>query len=165
MSAHHLQSGRHDRLRDAGTLNMLPAAIVLLDTQGTIVAANESWERVASASGWPGDRHRVGCNYLQGCDTVGVHPNGTHVAHGIRRILDGTIRDFSCEYMMPGPVPPRWLRVIVAPLRVGECDGCVCAIKTGMSARVCTLVYLRSPTPDTIYVHMIAHKQNTAASR
>jgi PAS domain S-box-containing protein len=120
MSAHHLQSGRHDSARDAGALNMLPAAIVLLDTQGTIVGANESWERVASASGWTGDRHRVGCNYLQRCDAVDGHPNGTHVAHGIRRILDGTIHDFSCEYMLSGPIPPRWFRVIVAPLRVGD---------------------------------------------
>lgn len=120
MSAHHLQSGRQDSPRDAGPLNMLPAAIVLLDTQGTIVAANESWERFASASGWSNDNHRVGCNYLQVCATVGVHPDGTHVAGGIRRILDGTIHDFSCEYMMSDPVPSQWFRVIVAPLRVGE---------------------------------------------
>ena len=120
MSARHLQSGLQNSPLDAAPWDMLPAAIVLLDTQGMIVAANESWERLASASGWPSDSHRIGSNYLQACNTVGVHPDGTRVADGIRRILDGTIHDFSCESMMPGSIPPRWFRIIVGPLQVGE---------------------------------------------
>lgn len=53
-----------DLALDPNILHVLPANIVVLDAQGTILAVNEAWERFAAANGFVGDSYGLGLNYV-----------------------------------------------------------------------------------------------------
>lgn len=110
---------------DQDLLNALPANIAVLDTSGTILAVNEAWERFAAANGFVGDSYGVGLNYLHICDAATSSEDAAHVAQGIRKILDGTMRAFSYEYESSSPCLHRWFRVVVTPMQRHRTHGAV----------------------------------------
>jgi len=84
-----------------------PAAV--LDTEGTIVAANGAWTNSAIADGARLETVGVGVNYLQVCDRSGV-PDAAVVGAGIRAVLTAGETRFSHEYASGD----KWFRLEVA---------------------------------------------------
>ena len=87
------ESSRYrESLRHEAILNALPASIALLDSQGVIVATNETWRRFALHNGAP--QHSpgpyIGVSYLSVCDSAdGENSEESHdAATGIRSVLN-----------------------------------------------------------------------------
>jgi hypothetical protein len=73
-------------VKQAAILNSLPAHIMLLDNQGTIVAANDSWRQLNFDDASQGPAYGAGPNYLESCDNAqGAGEMPPHqIAAGIR---------------------------------------------------------------------------------
>ena len=106
-------------------LNALPAHISLLDTNGTIVAVNESWQRFASVNAYLSQDFFIGRNYIQVCETAAgdCSEEAQPVATGLREVLAGTRTSYTLEYPCHGPKEKRWFQLMVCPLRQGHTDG------------------------------------------
>jgi signal transduction histidine kinase/ActR/RegA family two-component response regulator len=85
----------------------LSAEIVVLDRDGTIVAANDAWSRAARERGWTlasaGAGPRV--SYL---DLYRGAAEAPEVLAGVRAVLQGRRREFQLEYRWDHSAPPRW---------------------------------------------------------
>jgi len=121
----------HQRTSEAAKqnaiLNALPAHIALLDSQGRIIAVNESWRRFASANGLSGKVFAVGLNYLMVCDAA--HGEGVEQAQsaaaGIRSVLAGLLPSYSLEYPCHSPTEQHWFQMTVTPLFEDHPNGVV----------------------------------------
>jgi CheY-like chemotaxis protein len=84
----------------------LSAEIVVLDRDGTIVAANDAWSRAARERGWTlasaGAGPRV--SYL---DLYRGAAEAPEVLAGVRAMLQGRRREFQLEYRWDHSAPPR----------------------------------------------------------
>lgn len=99
-------------------LDGLSAHIAILDTDGTITAVNEPWEKFGAANGLAGGRGSVGDNYLAVCDqsSGSSAQEGLSVAAGIRDVLANKIPYFMLEYPCHSPDKQRWFVVRVTRL-------------------------------------------------
>ena len=113
-------------------MNSLPAEVVVLDSQGVIVATNEPWQRFALDNGpGPGEaalRTGVGSSYLivarPGPDPTPEETSAWEIQSGIQAVLAGQLPKFTAEYPCNSPTQPRWFSMTVSPLRVAA-DGAV----------------------------------------
>ena len=103
-------------------LPSLPANICVLDTEGVIVAVNESWPAFTDVSGFPRTSHGVGINYLATCDQLG-HADSRRAAAGIRSVLAAETEQFSMEYILEVPSGDAWYLLIATPVGVGHPTG------------------------------------------
>jgi diguanylate cyclase (GGDEF)-like protein/PAS domain S-box-containing protein len=122
-----------DQLRDAeaakqaAILNALPAHIVLLDMQGFIVSANDTWRRLTGGNVLQGPAYGIGLNYLDTCDTArGKDSADAHrTAAGIRSVLAGETKRFALEYTCD-PLPDRRCFLLtVTPLAEHRLSGAI----------------------------------------
>jgi PAS domain S-box-containing protein len=119
---------RHsEAAKRAAILNALPAHIALIDTQGIIVAVNESWRQFGRSSALHGPGHRVGLNYLEICDGAGADAaaEARRIADGIRSVLSGQAKSFSIEYACGTPTAPLWFLMTATPLADDRTNGAV----------------------------------------
>ncbi|MEP6548526.1 MAG: EAL domain-containing protein [Gammaproteobacteria bacterium] len=122
-----------DQLRDAeaakqaAILNALPAHVILLDMQGLIVSANDTWRRLITGNALQGPAFGIGVNYLEICDAARGDdaPEAHRVAAGIRAVLSGESKRFSIEYPSGPPNERRWFLLTVAPLHESRLRGVV----------------------------------------
>jgi signal transduction histidine kinase/ActR/RegA family two-component response regulator len=95
----------------------LPAEIVVLDRDGTIVAANDAWSRAARERGWtlvaPGGRK---VSYLELYRGAAEAPE---VLAGVRAVLQGRRREFRLEYRSDHSALPRWFLLSATALEAG----------------------------------------------
>jgi PAS domain S-box-containing protein len=108
-------------------LNALPAHIALIDSQGVILAVNESWRRYGARNGADLAKFGAGQNYLSICDsaTGTATEEAGLVAAGIRSVLRGDSASFVLEYPCHSPQHEQWFRVMVTPLNRYEASGAV----------------------------------------
>lgn len=110
-------------------LNTLTAHIALLNSDGVILAVNESWKRFAKNNALQGSNFLVGENYLSVYDRITDDSEGSEhslaAAEGIRRVLAGEQDDFSMEYPCHSPTEKRWYRMVVTPFSDHEISGAV----------------------------------------
>jgi diguanylate cyclase (GGDEF)-like protein/PAS domain S-box-containing protein len=113
--------------KQAAILNALPAHIVLLDTQGIILSANDAWSKFPTSSVLLDGRYAVGFNYLERCENAkGKGAADAHkVAAGIRSVLQGEQADFSIEYSCQTLTGPRRFLLTVTPLTDDRPKGAV----------------------------------------
>ena len=92
--------------------------IALLDARGTIISVNDMWRRSVAANTLPGSTVSVEQNYLDICEKAKGDGSETarEVAAGIRKVLSGTVRQFSREYPCHSPKEQRWFSVTVTPV-------------------------------------------------
>ena len=108
-------------------LNALSANVALVDSQGVILAVNESWRRFGMESSLQCEDALVGQSYLDVCD----HARGEgaddarQVADGLRAVLAGRLPAFSLEYPCIAEGKHLWFRLMINPLRDGETEGAV----------------------------------------
>jgi len=86
--------------RQSTLLDALPARVAMLDAQGVILAANETWRRFAADHALPGQGVDIGANHLRFADTLdgGAAAEAGARAQGIRAVLDGRSGAYSVEY-------------------------------------------------------------------
>lgn len=104
-------------------LNAISAHIAVLDGQGSIVSVNSAWERFAVAHSHAGlDRSGVGVNYLDVCrEAVGQEGEKAEcILDGLKRVLDGSLPEFSAEYPCHSPTESRWFLLHATPLSGGR---------------------------------------------
>ncbi|MEP6810745.1 MAG: PAS domain-containing protein, partial [Chthoniobacterales bacterium] len=105
----------------ASILNALPAEVVLLSKDGTIVTVNENWRRFAAANLLLTPDFGVGSNYFEIC-RLAAGPDAEEAgaaAIGLRQVIDGALPEFSLEYPCHSPTQQRWFRMVAAPLQKG----------------------------------------------
>ncbi|MEH0168081.1 PAS domain S-box protein [Roseateles microcysteis] len=111
--------------------------MAVLDSQGEIVAVNESWRRFAEDNTAPSQRLGlgVGANYLEVCEAaVGADaPPAAEVARGLRAVLAGQLDRYMVEYSCHAPQEQRWFEMSVTPLRASS--GGAVVVHTNVSAR------------------------------
>src|SRR3954469_229994 len=100
------------------TLDSLSAHVAVLDGAGTVIAVNQAWRIFAQQSGYVGEDHGVGSNYLAVCESGAPHSReAAETARALREIMAGRRRDFRMEYPCTGPDGPRWFQLrITRPL-------------------------------------------------
>ena len=99
------------------TLEAIPASIVVLDSHGRIISANQSWTDFAKAGGGAICTGDVGSNYLAGCAAAAGEgaEEAVRFAAGIREVMCGEVRRFSMEYACHSLTPQRWFVGYVTP--------------------------------------------------
>jgi diguanylate cyclase (GGDEF)-like protein/PAS domain S-box-containing protein len=107
----------HAVARQAAILNALPAHVVMVDNQGTIVSFNRGWQKFAQTNGLSAPL--TGINYLDAC------VDGGEVAEGIRSVLTGDSSSFAIEYPCHSPTQQRWFLMTVTPLSHEGSSGAV----------------------------------------
>ncbi|MDQ0314567.1 bifunctional diguanylate cyclase/phosphodiesterase [Amorphus orientalis] len=122
---------RHRTMLDA-----LPANLVLLDHDGTVLLGNSNWHHFADANHYLGEDHAVGLNYLTICDnaTGECSQEAAPAAEGIREVLAGRQKEFSLEYPCHSPDRKRWFRLMVGAVNLGDRRGAV-AMHIDVTAR------------------------------
>ena len=110
---------RESELAKSAILASLSSHVAVLDREGQIVTANESWMRFARANGWL-PQAGVGTSYLDVWRRA-VGDDATHardVLAGIEAVLDGSGASFALEYPSRVAGGERWFTISVVPLRV-----------------------------------------------
>jgi PAS domain S-box-containing protein len=96
------------------TLDSLSAHIAVLDETGTIIAVNQAWRSFAALSGYVGEDHGIGTNYLTVCETSApFSPDAARTAKALRAIIAGRSSEYRMEYPCTGPDGARWFQLRV----------------------------------------------------
>jgi hypothetical protein len=96
-------------------LDALEAHVALIDSQGTILAVNASWQSFGEANGLRDTRFGVGANYFTVCRAA-VDPVAMAAERGIKDILVGQQSSFYLEYPCHSPDEERWFALRATPL-------------------------------------------------
>jgi len=113
---------RASELMKSAILASLSSSIVVLDREGRIIAVNENWTRLASASGAWDARVAVGVSYLDVCRQAarqGVLYAREALA-GIETVLDRSRTSFTLEHASGARADGRWFAMSVVPLNSPE---------------------------------------------
>jgi len=104
-------------------INALPAHIVLVDGDGTILDVNEQWRHYGIENASTDPCAGIGQNYLSICDAAtGECADEAQVTgDGLRAVLGGERESFSIEYPCHAPDQARWFRMMAN--RLGERAG------------------------------------------
>ena len=103
-------------------LDALPARIALLGRDGTVLAVNEAWRKFGRARGAPHSAAEEGDRYFDAGAWMGATPG---VVAAIREVLDGTRRSYDADLSLDGAEGEEWLRLLVAPIRLGRHRGAI----------------------------------------
>ncbi len=87
------------------TLDALGARLVILDSQGRVLAANRAWEMFGAQ-----DLVQEGSLYTDVCDSACTSDPvvGRPLADGIQAVIRGDVREFLHEYLCKRGAEPRW---------------------------------------------------------
>ncbi|HYH22644.1 MAG TPA: ATP-binding protein [Azospirillum sp.] len=102
-------------------LDSISAQVVILDRDGTIIAANQAWHGFAVDGGLLGAAPPGG-NCLAACDAAGLDAGNPDAAGaraaaaGIRAVLDGRRNEFLLPYASHAGLEPRWFNLRVRRL-------------------------------------------------
>ncbi len=94
--------------------------VVVIDTNGQIVAVNDAWRRFAVENGDPEAASvSLGANYLEVCRQAarGEDLTAGEALHGIESVLTGSRNVFSMEYECSSPFEKRWFVLNALPLK------------------------------------------------
>ena len=100
-------------------LNSLSAHVAILDEDGVIIETNRSWEEFGLENDIQGPPDCIGMNYLEVCENSTEEPGDipSVIAIGIRRVMNGEIREFFIDYPCHSPTEERWFALRVVPFR------------------------------------------------
>ena len=111
---------RESEAFNISVLNSLSSQIVVLNSQGVIMAVNKPWLQFAEENEASHlVENFVGMNYLNVCAQAPLFAHGEEAASaqaGILAVLAGTQNEFSLEYPCHSPDQQRWFRMRVTPL-------------------------------------------------
>ncbi|HVW15577.1 MAG TPA: PAS domain S-box protein [Mucilaginibacter sp.] len=104
--------------RQAAILNAIPPNVVLLNTNGKIVAVNDSWKKFTIANNLGVPRYGIGYSYMALSEkAIGVDAQyARKIGRGIWDVINGKTNEFAMEYSVNSSPKKIWFRLIVAPL-------------------------------------------------
>jgi len=116
------------QLRDSdafarAVLNALPDHIAVLDSEGIIVAVNDTWRRFARDNGGPLPTIQpMGTSYLSVVEQAAAQgdPSAHAALDGIRAVLSDTKDTFTLDYSCHAPDRQRWFAMVVRPRSDGR---------------------------------------------
>jgi C4-dicarboxylate-specific signal transduction histidine kinase len=93
----------------------LTDCIAVLASNGTIIAVNDAWSRLAGDASSPElvVHGTIGARFVEVCDRFATEPDVV----GVQAVLDGTLPRHRSEYASITPDRPRWWSLDVLPLR------------------------------------------------
>lgn len=110
-----------DREVARAVLNSLSAHIAILDEKGVILETNNAWQNFALRNGMGEAFDSIGVNYINLCD--GSDGDGVEDAHrvaeGIRKVIDGSLREFLYNYPCHSPDGKHWYYMRAIPMPGG----------------------------------------------
>jgi signal transduction histidine kinase/integral membrane sensor domain MASE1 len=108
----------NDTLKSA-ILASLASLVVVLDRDGRIITANDSWLKFARRNRLPTDGSAPGTSYLDvwKAPVAAGAANARAVVDGVRSVLAGTATGYSGECRLELGEAARWLAVTVVPLQ------------------------------------------------
>ena len=100
-------------------INSMSAHVAILDEHGVIIETNRAWQDFGRENGMPEPCDSIGINYLETCGGTSSHQEeeGSSVAEGIQKVLQGKIPEFLSHYPCHSPNQKRWFAVRVVPFR------------------------------------------------
>ena len=111
---------RRRKAFNRGVLNSMIAHIAVIDRDGTILEVNESWRKFAAENDLPdaGKNAFIGANYFEAYNQIHTtsEDEALQARAGIKRVLDGTVPNFSLEFRCHSPSERRWFVMSVTPL-------------------------------------------------
>ncbi len=126
------RDGRHEGLEEdalPGTLlDGFACPVAVIDRNGRIVHVNRRWREFGAANGYADGHFGVGQNYLSVCEQASgpCREQAANTARGIRRVLEGTAREFALQYPGHSLQHQQWFKLIVGPLiQCGEIRGAI----------------------------------------
>ena len=99
-------------------LDALPTAVAVIGVDGTVLATNLSWKRLASRDGRVATNYAVGTNYLAFCEGAQGQraAEATLAGRGLRAVLAGDNEAFSLEYDVGDDEGARRFLMLVSPV-------------------------------------------------
>ena len=103
-------------------LDSLTSGIVVIDPDGSIVAANLAWREERSTPESRLKGLRIGDDYLRALDGLdgSFLLAGETPAEGVRSVLEGKRENFECDIPGPGSDALPFIRINAAPLAIGK---------------------------------------------
>lgn len=103
-------------------LNSLSAHVAILDKDGVIIETNTAWREFALANGMTENPSSIGENYITISESASEKPNDepSVIAHGIRKVISGDIKEFFINYPCHTPQKKSWYALRVVPFREPE---------------------------------------------
>jgi PAS domain S-box-containing protein len=100
-------------------LNSLPACIAVVKSDGTVQAANETWQKMARENpDSPGCYVAPGENYLEKCQQAAAEGSAAMVSavKGMQAVLQGELVNFEMQYSWHQAAGTAWFHLLVTPL-------------------------------------------------
>ncbi|WP_339919646.1 PAS domain S-box protein [uncultured Flavobacterium sp.] len=92
-----------------GILDSLASHIAVINSEGTILKVNKSWNTFAQNNGGNStDKFGEGANYFDVCDSKNTEDVSFKALKGIKDVLNGFTNEFYLEYPCPSPETERW---------------------------------------------------------
>jgi PAS domain S-box-containing protein len=101
--------------------------LVVLDSQGFIIAVNKAWKRFSIENGNNPNYNFIGMNYLGICTKAPAYSYGEEAdvaKAGILAVISGKLPEYSLEYPCHSPTEKRWFLMHVSPI-LGSTKGVV----------------------------------------
>lgn len=106
-----------------GILDSLASHIAVIDSKGTILKVNKSWNTFAQNSGGHSEeKYGEGANYFDACNSQNEVTEGfaSKALKGIKNVLNGIVNEFYLEYPCHSPVKEMWFNMRVSKLDSSE---------------------------------------------
>ncbi|GAB4439074.1 MAG: hypothetical protein OHK0015_33520 [Chloroflexi bacterium OHK40] len=115
------EAARHHTALLRGVLRSLSQHLVAIDSHGTIIAVNESWEQFGREHGANPDAIGVGANYLAECRRAAMAGNvwAQQALTGVEQVLAGTLPAFHLEYPCTSVNGHHWYTMAVTAMSNG----------------------------------------------
>lgn len=116
------QTLRASELFNKGILDSLTSHIAVVNSKGTILKVNKSWNAFAQNNGGnPTEKYGEGANYFNACKLQNDNNNNNNETEdfaskalkGIKDVLNGTLNEFYLEYPCHSPDTERWFNMRV----------------------------------------------------
>ena len=99
-----------------GVLDSLTSHIAVINSKGTILKVNKSWNSFAHNNGGKSsEKYSEGANYFDACtiQNDSTDEPASQALNGIKDVLSGVINEFYLEYPFPSPETDRWFSMRV----------------------------------------------------
>ncbi|MHC0443291.1 PAS domain S-box protein [Flavobacterium sp. 3-210] len=100
-----------------GILDSLASHIAVINSKGTILKVNKSWNTFAQNNGaYSEEKYGVGANYFDACiiQSEDIEDFASKALKGIKSVLDGIVNEFYLEYPCHSLVKEKWFNMRVS---------------------------------------------------
>ena len=117
--------------REHSTLDLLGAAIAVVDRYGNMLGASRAWQQSQDLHLFGASQNGSKLNYLAFLDQAASNHVGeaSDIAAGVRKVLSGQEHEFSYEYSHPATEEKRWFSLRAGRLKGVEKERILVAVR------------------------------------